>query len=76
MFLEEHRFHSRVCSVLFGTCSITRAATKEKCKELEETWISCADSAETLKEEVAEVGLISDIIPLCDMIRWLSRWRI
>ena len=28
--------------------------TKEKCAELEEAWNSCADTAELLKEEVAE----------------------
>ena len=43
-----------VCSLLLIEILGIFLGIKEKCAELEEAWTSCADTAELLKEEVAE----------------------
>ena len=47
-------YHPHSSTILLLEALQISIGTKEKCAELEEAWNSCADTAELLKEEVAE----------------------
>lgn len=47
-------YHHHSSTILLLEALQISIGTKEKCAELEEAWNSCADTAELLKEEVAE----------------------
>lgn len=40
----------------------TESSAEDKCNELEEAWNSCMETAEILKEEVAEVPYRGDLL--------------